>query len=241
MTAHASLDLLEMFLTLLSGISWSIVYVELIRAGFKGKTYGMPLYALALNFAWELIYSCNHFVFPTKEGMSTLDIIQNFVNFIWMCLDSVILFTYFKYGKERYSESKKKYFISWSVLSIVTAFVVQIAILLEFDHHLQSAEYSAFAQNALMSILFVEMLFDREDTRGQNLIVAVSKCIGTLAPTILMGVLWKISVYILAMGGISFVFDVIYIYLLNDKIRKKEKNGKTKAKNEKEEKEKEVE
>lgn len=37
---------MEIFLTLVSGIAWTIVYIELIRKGFKDKTCAMPLYAL---------------------------------------------------------------------------------------------------------------------------------------------------------------------------------------------------
>lgn len=48
---------MELFLTLLSGIGWTLVYIDSIRKGFKDKTYAIPLYALGLNFAWEVIYT----------------------------------------------------------------------------------------------------------------------------------------------------------------------------------------
>jgi len=44
-------------LTLISGIGWSVVYLGLINRGFKDKTYGMPLFALAFNIAWEFMYA----------------------------------------------------------------------------------------------------------------------------------------------------------------------------------------
>ena len=44
-------------LTLTSGISWTIVYLTIIYRGFKDKTCGMPFFALALNIAWEFIFS----------------------------------------------------------------------------------------------------------------------------------------------------------------------------------------
>jgi hypothetical protein len=40
-------------LTLISGLAWTIVYIESIRVGFRDKAYAMPIAALALNFAWE--------------------------------------------------------------------------------------------------------------------------------------------------------------------------------------------
>ena len=36
----------------LSGIAWTITYVALVYRGFKDRTYGMPLAALALNISW---------------------------------------------------------------------------------------------------------------------------------------------------------------------------------------------
>ena len=36
----------------ISGICWTIVYIELIRNGFRDKACGMPLFALGLNIVW---------------------------------------------------------------------------------------------------------------------------------------------------------------------------------------------
>ena len=48
---------MEMFLTLLSGICWCVVYEECIRLALTDKTYAMPFWALALNITWEGIYT----------------------------------------------------------------------------------------------------------------------------------------------------------------------------------------
>lgn len=53
-------------LTLISGISWTIVYIELIRRGFLDRTYGMPLFALAFNIAWEFMYALST---PVVKGL----------------------------------------------------------------------------------------------------------------------------------------------------------------------------
>jgi hypothetical protein len=47
---------MELFLTVASGLAWTIVYIEAIRLGFKYKTYAMPVAALGLNIGWETIY-----------------------------------------------------------------------------------------------------------------------------------------------------------------------------------------
>lgn len=74
------------------------MYISLIRQGFKDKTYGMPLFALGLNFAWEAIYACAD-LFGGNIG------VQAYVNLIWMVLDAVIVYTYFKHGKENRQKS----------------------------------------------------------------------------------------------------------------------------------------
>lgn len=196
---------MELFLTLLSGICWSIVYIEIIRHGFKDKTYGMPLFALGLNFAWEVIYSI--------DSLSNISV-QGIVNIIWVALDVVIVFTYFKYGKEFFPDKAKAYFIPFSILVFMTCFVIQFAFYLRFDS-IEASEYSAFLQNAAMSVLFVTMLFMRGNTRGQSISIAIAKWIGTLAPTILMGFLESFNIYIILCGIICSVFDIIYIIFIS--------------------------
>ena len=44
--------------------------------------------------------------------------------------------------------------------------------------------------------------------------IAVAKCIGTLAPTIQHGLLNGVNEYVLLMGALCFVWDIIYIALL---------------------------
>ena len=194
-----------MFLTLLSGIGWTLVYIDSIRRGFKDKTYAIPLYALGLNFAWEVIYSIRDF---QTAG------VQAVVNIAWMLCDAVIVFTYFKYGKREFPDNASRYFIPFSLLSFATCAVFQLAFLLEFPEGIDAATYSAFAQNAAMSIMFVVMLYRRGSSRGQSMLIAVAKWIGTLAPTLLLGVVRQFNIYVILTGAICSVFDILYIVML---------------------------
>jgi len=199
---------MTLLLTLISGIAWTVVYIGLIRNGFKYKTYGMPLFALALNIAWEGIYTFNDiFVHPA------LNSVQTYVNLIWFALDVVIVITYFRYGKQFFAPKAKQYFIGFSVLAFAASLAIQLAFYFSFDP-IPAAQYSAFLQNAAMSILFVNMLFMRPNTKGQSLTVAVAKWLGTLAPTLLMGLVQQVNPYILVTGAICTVFDLIYIYFI---------------------------
>src|SRR5204863_3713537 len=78
------------------------------------------------------------------------------------------------------AEGADKLFIAWSVLGLIMAFAVQYAFRREFGIG-KGASYSAFAQNLLMSILFIGMLARRGSREGQSLTIAVNKWIGTLA------------------------------------------------------------
>ena len=66
----------------ISGICWTIVYIELIRNGIKDKACGMPIFALGLNIVWELLYSVDGF-FISKEFI----MIQNVADFVWALCD----------------------------------------------------------------------------------------------------------------------------------------------------------
>jgi hypothetical protein len=202
---------LENGLTLISGICWSIVYLDLIIRGFKDKTYGMPFFALTFNLAWECIFA---FV-ATAGGAITL---QRFVNVVWFCLDVVIGFTYVRYGRKAFPKNvDQKWFVPWSVLALIMSFIVIYCATLDFGD-LWAARYTAFVQNLLMSVLFIAMLVGRNGVEGQSMTIAIFKWIGTFAPTILI-YLQTGSRLILALGLIIFVYDVLYIVLLHQKFR----------------------
>jgi len=195
-----------MMLILLGGICWTIVYIELIFLGFKEKTYGMPFIALALNFTWEALHS----YLGLKNDISN---IQTWIILIWFILDTVIVCTYLIYGKKYFpKQSSKLYFTPWTIIIFLMSFVLQYCFILEFGNI--GKIYSAFIQNLIMSILFINMIVNRTTTAGQSLTIAINKCIGTLALTILFGVIGG-SKLILALGIFCSVFDILYIYFLN--------------------------
>lgn len=203
---------IESVLILLSGIAWTVVYVASIRIGMRDKSYAMPFWALALNIAWEFLHATLGF----REAGLTLQI---GINFVWFLLDLGLLYTFFRYGRKYFpSHFHPAWFFVWGAVGLASAFILQYVFIAEFGLWM-GAIYSAFLQNLLMSILFIVMLVQRSSSDGQSLLIAISKCIGTLAPTIFMGVL-GISGYmvanrfVLVTGGLIFFFDLAYIWLL---------------------------
>lgn len=217
------LQIVKVGLTIISGVCWTIVYIDGIRVGFRDKSYAIPFYALALNFAWELLYT--YFGFRTN-GVT----VQNSFNAVWLAFDVGILYTYFRFGRKYFRGFRDQSpaiptrrdsdfaFVAWSVLALVTAFAVQYAFRREFGVA-KGAAYSAFPQNLIMSILFIGMLVKRGSREGQSLTIAINKWLGTLAPTILYGAIGeggfpRGSFLILMLGILCSVFDLIYIWLL---------------------------
>lgn len=121
------------------------------------------------------------------------------------------------YEAER--ERIQLHFIPYSLLVFASCLVFQLAFFLQFDDQVVSGQYSAFAQNAIMGVLFVGMLVRRGSSKGQSMIIAVAKCLGTLAPTIQHGLLQGFNIYVLLMGAFCFVWDVLYIVLLHRQIK----------------------
>ena len=203
---------LKLLLTLLSGIAWTIVYIDSIRLSFKHKTYAMPFWALVLNISWEFLYACLGI-----DKISTSA--QETVNIVWFLLDCCILFTYFKYGYEEFPKAfSKKIFYVFAISGLICSFLIQRQFYIEFHDYLAET-YSAFLQNLLMSVLYINMLIKRNGSKGQSMLIAVSKMIGTAAPTILFGYLdsnsnGKANHLALLLGILIFVIDNVYIVLL---------------------------
>lgn len=194
----------------ISGICWTIVYIELIRNGFKDKACGMPLFALGLNIAWEFIYSIDGF-FISKEFIP----VQNIADMVWAFVDVIILICWFKYGEQYLPDNAKKYFVPFSIFALIVCIGMQLAFYLYCTTATQASIYSAFAQNVAMSVMFLTSLFRRNNAKGFSLLGAVCKCIGTLTPTI-WGCLeiGGIHIYIFITGLLCFFIDIIYIYFL---------------------------
>ena len=196
----------------ISGICWTIVYIESIRLGFKHKTYAMPFWALALNIAWETVHSILGYKI---EGIT----IQVIFNAVWCLFDVGILYTYFKYGQKYFPDFlPKKIFFLWSIIVIFVSYLLQYFFVAEFGL-VKGGSYSAFLQNLIMSIMFIAMYIQRRGSEGQSLTIAINKLIGTVTPTILVGIVGlpafgKPNLFILVVGVLIAIFDLIYIILL---------------------------
>lgn len=196
---------MEMLLVAVSGLAWTIVYLDAIRVGLRDHTYAMPIAALALNFAWETTYA----VHELSSGPS----VQGVINLVWALTDVLIIYTFFRFGRAEFPPLvTRAMFAGWGILLFVTAFAVQWLFLAHFGAD-DAAGYSAFLQNLLMSGLFIAMFVARRGLRGQTLTIATAKWLGTLAPTILFGAIDG-SGLILGLGLLCCLLDLVYLGLV---------------------------
>ena len=209
---------MSMFLIVTSGICWTIVYILTIRRDFADKTYGMPLAALAINFAWEVRYSL---LFYNPDIMLPVQII----NTVWAAFDVVIVYTVFKFGADAFQRDHrlalgKPTFYAVFLIALVFCFIF---IFVAPDYFLQSpvygddpldvAKFIAYGQNLLMSALFLGMYWNRGNIEGQSFWIAFFKWLGTFAvmfeylPTHPYPVMWLVLITIC-------VLDIWYMVLM---------------------------
>jgi hypothetical protein len=198
---------MELALTLVSGVAWTVVYVEAVRLGFRDRTYAIPVVALALNLAWEVVYGFR----GMAEGVSP----QAVVNVAWALADVVVVVTFVRFGRaELPSRVPRPVFLGSAAALLAGAFAVQLLFLDAFGGF-AGPRYAAFLQNLLMSGLFIAMFVARRGTRGQSVLLAAAKWIGTLAPTVLFGVLeGDGSRFILGLGALCCVLDLVYLAMV---------------------------
>lgn len=196
---------------MIGGAFWSLTYVLIIRRGFKDKTFGMPMAALCANISWEAIFA---FFTPHESP-------QIYVNYVWFFLDVIIVIQFLRYGKIEFSKISRWQFYGVFALGLAIAAPIILVINQEFDDN--DGVYAAFGQNLMMSVLFVNMLRNREDTRGQSLGIGLFKMIGTGLSSMAFFFFKPIaqdSMLLQFLFVSIFVFDVIYVISLCRKSRK---------------------
>ncbi len=199
----------QMFFTVLSGVLWLIVYVEAIRLGLRQKTYAMPFWALALNLTWEGLYTGLRF-HGGQVGVA------DYVNALWFLFDLGLLYTYLRFGRRTFPAGLQRWFWGWTLAGLAAAASLQWLFWRTFGFG-QAVVYSAFLQNLVMSLLFIQMWVGRGGNLGQSCRIAAAKGLGTLAATInfgFLGLIAGVETFVLVVGGWIAFFDAVYFVLV---------------------------
>lgn len=191
-----------------SGLFWTITYLLILRRGFLDQSYGMPMLALCANLSWEFIFS---FVFPHPQP-------QLYINYLWLLFDVGILVQYVLLGRRDFPAHlpRSLFYPTFGLSLLLTAlYIVQIS--REFNDFL--GIYAAFAQNLLMSVLFLRLLLQRNSSRGQSIYIALSKMAGTVLPSVLFYLYFPHSGLLFLLFCSIFIFDMVYFLMLYFKLQ----------------------
>lgn len=191
---------------LASGIFWTLTYVCVIRQGLRDRTYAMPFLAMVINIVWEFLFT---FVYPSVGGA-----MQESINFVWLALDVGIVAVFLRYWRSDYPKNlPESYFwptLGLTVLLVSPMLVATVAVFGRED----GSVYTAFVDNLIMSALFVSMVVRRGDRRGQSMLIAWGKLLGTVTASISQylydpgNVLWLV-IYLEIL-----ILDLVYVWLL---------------------------
>jgi hypothetical protein len=195
-------------LMIVGGLFWSATYIMIIRRGFKDKTFGIPFAALCANISWEAIFS---FVTPHSAP-------RIYINYVWFALDTVIVYQFLKFGRREFTQISPKILYGIFALGLTTAFPMIMFVNSEFAD--TSGAYSAFGQNLMMSALFVMMLVNRSDSRGQSIYIALFKLLGTGITSIAFFTYKQLaqeSSLLQFIFVMIFVYDLIYLIMIYHK------------------------
>lgn len=198
-------------LSVLSGLGWAAAYILIIRRGFREKTYGMPLAALGTNLALELVFA--FWIHPPEPDEWAW--LWTGINIVWLALDVVILAQVLKYGPRENWPSRQFFY---GAVAAALFFGLAGVLAMTYQLHDWEGQYASFADNLMMSVLFINMLYQR-GIRGQSVYIALCKLVGTLAVGIMYlandptaPLQWYLSLS-------ALFFDGLYIVLLYRQIR----------------------
>ncbi|AKQ47560.1 hypothetical protein TH63_08185 [Rufibacter radiotolerans] len=199
---------LGMILQISSGLFWTITYILILRRGYLDKLYGMPMVALCANVAWEFIFA---FVYPHPKP-------QLYIDYLWLLFDIGILAQYLRYGKREFpNHLPRPLFYGTFFFTLVFCALTIMLMAREFNDYI--GIYAAFAQNLMMSVLFVRMFLKRNSMAGQSVYIALSKMVGTLFPSLLFYLYFPNSYLLILIYSGIFILDLVYFLLLYFKFK----------------------
>jgi hypothetical protein len=190
-----------------AGLLWMCAYILIIKRGFQDKVCGMPLLALGANFAWEFNFA---FIDPHAPP-------QVYTNLCWVLFDAVIVYQYLAYGKKEFPAALPRALFHLSfVLVMVLGFIYVLFVTKTFDDPASTwrGTPAAYGQNLLMSILFIRMLYRRQDLAGQSIYIGIARLFGTGLVSIVFHMLFPYSAPMnfayVAIAAIDIAYVVLY-------------------------------
>lgn len=197
----------ELVLFFTGFVSWFAAYILILKGVRKFKINEMPLMVGPGNWVWEFIWG---FMFEPELGKPFIYGVR-----LWFFLDVFINVTILVFGYKQLPLPvlKKRFRYTYIIALIFWFFTVWTFGKVGDDNPLGVT--SALMINVIMSGLYLYQLVFNANLRGKGLSfkVAILKCIGTGVITLGSIFKWPDALFLINLGVISFVIDIIYIVL----------------------------
>jgi len=173
--------------------SWTVAYSLAIEETREQRHVVLPRQAIALNAAWELIYSAGGIV--TWRRLSLEDKAQTILNVAWLL------------GDLRWSRTIRRAGLTTvSHRQVAFAFAYQLAFLARLPPA-DAARLSALWQNAGFATYLAAARPHPDATRGRAIRFTTQRALGTLVPTLTSGVLRGVRPRYLVPGAVAAACD----------------------------------
>ena len=201
----------ELIVTSIGWLFWITLYIFIIKGIRKDKYVEMPWITALGNISWEFVWG---FLFYESINLGEFFIWSYRA---WFFLDIFILWGVFKYGRKQIDIPElKTYFVPICIVTIgVWVALYSSFIASGFDHKWGSQ--SAYISNVLISTLFITLFLRQWRYKKFSKVMAWCKCLGSLAYTIVYFSFDYPNIFVHVIGGLVFMLDILYLYLLYTK------------------------
>ena len=165
--------------------AWTLAYVQILRAGFKEKTYGVPLACIFLNISWEFIFSFN---LVTSSEATVLV----WGNRLWFLADCIIVTQAFLYGRRWQTNPWVREHFHTICVAGLSASLIGLYSFATYFNDIYGLALS-FLINFVLSLLFIPLLFSRPHLEGLPHAAAWSKMVGSVAGAVFCYIWWPMQ------------------------------------------------
>jgi hypothetical protein len=203
--------ILQIILFFIGSALWLVCYIDTLIDIRNKKEVNIPAAAVILNFGWE-IAACFFFV----PNMGKLLVAAYWAG---MFCDIFIFYSLFRYGYKKmridFFRKHAHYFI---IGGIIISFLSQQTYMVQYD--LPMAPITGYIINLVMSVSFLYLLFI-PGFNGYSRVTAWSKFLGTGIISIMFFTKYPSNNFLTVMYFSVACFDILYIILLNKKLKGK--------------------
>ena len=216
----------------LLALTWLPAYILIARRGFLDRSYGMPIVAMLGNWPWEWIFGLD-LASPCPIVWQTCpERPLQLANLACMFLDAFIVYTIFKFGRDKFSNPFiRKYYYPILIFGLAASFAIQYTFITEVGfpniHHLMvngqipaflpgdsGGSYSAYLLTFVMGILFILMLTERNSLEGQSFMIAMAMLLGNAAAFLFLAILNELTPLLNVLFVLTLFLNIVYAVMV---------------------------